>query len=191
MNKKYMTALCDAIKSLDAELFDLILNQIQACQSRNSSIFIIGNGGSASLAEHFATDWSKGVFETVNKQYKAISLVSNSSLITAISNDFSYDQVFSKQLLYAANKDDLLFAISGSGNSRNIIEGIRAAKALGMTTVGICGFGGGLLAEEVELALVVNSFDMQIVEDTFSAIGHAIFKSLSGIRVNSESRYSD
>ena len=153
---------------------------------RNSNIYLIGNGGSASLADHFATDWSKGIFEKTANQCKAISLASNTSLLTALSNDFSYNQVFAKQLTYLANQRDLLFSISGSGDSRNILEGIREAKSLGMDTVGISGFGGGQLAREVEHAIVVDSYDMQIVEDTFSAIGHAIFKALSGTKVTTE-----
>jgi D-sedoheptulose 7-phosphate isomerase len=78
----------------------------------------------------------------------------------------------------------LLFSISGSGNSKNILEAVKQAKKLGMTTVGISGFGGGFLANEVDHSLVVDSSDMQIVEDVFSAIGHAIFKALSGTRIN-------
>jgi len=186
MNNQYKIALCKAIEVLESEKFEKVLNAIQECRDRECNIFLIGNGGSASLADHFATDWSKGIFEKTQNQCKAISLASNTSLITALSNDFSYDQIFAKQLSYLANQKDLLFSISGSGNSRNILEGIREAKSLGMDTVGISGFSGGQLAREVQHAIVVDSYDMQIVEDTFSAIGHAIFKALSGTEVKVE-----
>jgi D-sedoheptulose 7-phosphate isomerase len=184
MNNEYRIALSKAIGVLDSEKFNRILTAVKQCQILDSNIYIIGNGGSASLAEHFATDWCKGIYEQSAKRCKAISLVSNSSLITALSNDFSYEEIFAKQLMYLANKRDLLFSISGSGNSLNILEAIKQAKKLGMVTVGISGFGGGFLAKEVDHALVVDSFDMQIVEDVFSAVGHAIYKSLSGTEVN-------
>jgi|LakMenEpi03Aug12_release.lakeMendotaPanAssembly.Ray.scaffolds.fasta_scaffold73359_5 D-sedoheptulose 7-phosphate isomerase len=184
MNNLYIRALSQAIEVLDSEKFDQILSAVKQCQNLGSNVYIIGNGGSASLAEHFATDWCKGVSEKSAKKCKAISLVSNNSLITALSNDFSYEQIFAKQLMYLANEKDLLFSISGSGNSKNILQAVKQAKKLGMVTVGISGFGGGFLANEVDHALVVDSSDMQIVEDVFSAIGHAIFKELSGTSVN-------
>lgn len=188
MSREYRVALCKAIEVLETQEFEKIMSVIKDCMQRNSNIYLVGNGGSASLADHFATDWSKGIFEKTQKQCKAISLTSNTSLITALSNDFSYDQIFSKQLSYLANPKDLLFSISGSGNSRNILECVRQAKNLNVVSVGISGFGGGQLAQEVEHSLVVDSFDMQIVEDTFSAIGHAIFKAFSSTSVNQEKR---
>lgn len=188
MSNEYRIALCKAIEVLETQEFEKIKNVIKECMQRNSNIYLIGNGGYASLADHFATDWSKGIFEKTQNQCKAISLTSNTSLITALSNDFNYDQIFSKQLSYLANPKDLLFSISGSGNSRNVLEGVQQAKKLNVVSVGISGFGGGQLAREVEHSLVVDSFDMQIIEDTFSAIGHSIFKALSGTAVDQEKR---
>ncbi len=150
------------------------------CISNKNSIWILGNGGSASTAEHFETDLSFVRYDKKTLKINASALTSNSSLITAISNDIGFEKIFSHQLQRKASKGDLCIVISASGNSLNLINGVKVAKQMGLKSIGILGFDGGELASQVDFSIVVKTEIGKYgpVEDAHLAICHAISREL-------------
>lgn len=146
-------------------------------KDKNSKILICGNGGSAALSDHFACDHQKILSST--KKYKPviISLCSNNSLLTAISNDISYENVFAEQIKQFTNKNsaDLLLVITSSGKSKNIINAIKTAKKLNIKTISLTGFDGGVVRKLTDLNIHVDSFNYGIVE----CIHHSIMNIIS------------
>ena len=153
---------------------DLIKNKI----NKKKNIYTCGNGGSAHTASHYITDWKKMYnLATGNKMY-AHALTDNIGLITAYANDVSYDEIFSEQLKPVLNEDDLVICVSGSGNSRNIIKAIEYANSINADTLGVLGYDGGLAINKCKRKILVNCFDMQLVEDCHLQIGHMVMKSI-------------
>ena len=150
------------------------------CISNKNSIWILGNGGSASTAEHFETDLSFVRYDKKTLKINASALTSNSSLITAISNDIGFEKIFSHQLQRKASKGDLCIVISASGNSLNLIDGVKVAKLMGLTSIGLLGFDGGELAGQVDFSIITKTEIGKYgpVEDVHLAICHAISANL-------------
>lgn len=150
------------------------------CISNKNSIWILGNGGSASTAEHFETDLCFIRYDKTPLRINASALTSNSSLITAISNDIGFEKIFSHQLQRKASKGDLCIVISASGNSLNLINGVKVAKLMGLTSIGLLGFDGGELAGQVDFSIIVKTEIGKYgpVEDAHLAICHAISQEL-------------
>lgn len=143
-----------------ANIYDILIEA--ACVG--GRIYICGNGGSASTASHFQTDLNDA-FSIALKLMPATCLADNISTIMAISNDYSYDDVFLHQLKYILNKKDILITISGSGNSTNVIKAAEYAKNKGNIVVSMVGFDGGELKELSDYYLHVPVDNMQISED--------------------------
>ncbi len=139
---------------------------------KKCSVFICGNGGSGSNANLFAAAMSKIVMDTCH--IRVISLNSNMAIITNVAESLNYNNVFSMQIANLAHDSDLLIAISGSGNSPNILEAVTTAKDLGMNTIGLTGMGGGKLSSMVDFPIVVNSDNMELIETIHTVILHAI-----------------
>jgi len=139
---------------------------------QNKKIFIAGNGGSASVSNHFLCDFNKGIKNSSNKRLKPqiVSLVNSLELITAISNDISYEKVFSYQLENYAKKKDLLITFSCSGTSRNILDVINTAKKKEMNIINISGFGNKNKYADLNINLDCKNYG--ITEDIFSYIMH-------------------
>ena len=152
----------------------IILSKVK----KKNNIFTMGNGGSAHNASHFITDWSKMASVTSGIKVRGFCLNDNNGLITAYSNDISFSDIFSGQLKYLMNKDDLVIAISGSGNSQNVLKAIEYANTNGATTMAFVGFDGGKLKNLAQNVIHVPSNDMQICEDIHLSIGHIIMKFL-------------
>jgi D-sedoheptulose 7-phosphate isomerase len=138
-------------------------------------VYVFGNGGSAALASHIACDLGKGTANGSTKRFRITSLTDNVPLITAWANDTSYEEIFSQQLENYINPGDVAFAISGSGNSPNVLHALRTARRLDAITIGIGGFEGGCMKELCDLCVVVPSDNMQIIEDLHVCIAHALF----------------
>ena len=153
---------------------DLIIEKFQA----GKKIITCGNGGSASTASHYITDWNKMINLATGKKFRGISLCDNIGIITAYANDISYDEIFSGQLKSLMDPGDLLIAISGSGNSRNVINAVNYANCEGGDTLGILGYDGGELIKISKHSILVPSFDMQLCEDVHLMIGHMVMKTL-------------
>lgn len=151
-------------------------NLIKKTIDSGNQIFCCGNGGSALTASHFVTDWTKCAMQNKNYQFKAICLNDNIGVLTAYSNDISYDEIFSQQLKTYFSKKDLLIVISGSGKSKNLINAVNKANEIGMNTLGILGFDGGELKNLCKLNVIFKTFDMQQAEDFHLSYGHIIMK---------------
>jgi D-sedoheptulose 7-phosphate isomerase len=173
---KYLQAVQATINNLDPEVIASFATHLENAYNSNQSIYVIGNGGSAANASHFAQDLAKGIFfeKPVAKTMKAISLTDNIAHITAIANDTGYQNIFSAQLNTYANTGDVLVCISGSGNSENIIEAVKAAKQKNMFVIGVTGFDGGQLKTMANFSVHVPLHEMCTVESIHSIIFHLI-----------------
>jgi len=140
-------------------------------------VFLFGNGGSASLASHFACDLGKGTVldANVGKRFQVLSLADNMALITAWANDTSYDQVFAEQLRNFVQQGDIAFAVSGSGRSPNVLLALEVARDAGAVTIGLTGFKGGMMKALCDVCVVIPSDNMQIIEDFHLSTAHALF----------------
>ncbi len=146
------------------------------------TIFICGNGGSAATATHFGCDLSKRPLVEGQPRFRVVAITDNISLMTAVSNDISYDECFAEQIKSLVRPDDVLIAISGSGNSRNVIRAIEVADQMGATTIGFCGYDGGKMKPLVDIPVHVPSFNMAMVEDVHLMLEHAICEKLLALR---------
>lgn len=171
----YFSFLKNALSSQEFNLVPIV-DQLCAASEAGNSVWIMGNGGSASTAEHFETDLSFVRAGSNFPSVKATALTSNSSLITAIANDIGYENIFSHQLFRKASKGDLCFLISASGNSQNLIKAVEACKNLGLISIGILGFDGGKLAKIVDHLVLVETDIGKYgpVEDMHLGICHAV-----------------
>jgi len=151
---------------------DLVLDTIH----RNKKIITCGNGGSASTASHYITDWNKMYNLSSGSKLRGICLADNVGLITAYGNDLDYSSVFSGQLDAIMDEGDLLVAVSGSGNSPNILSAITKARSLGGFVLGVLGYDGGKAKTMCDEVFHVPSWDMQICEDIHLSFGHIIMK---------------
>jgi D-sedoheptulose 7-phosphate isomerase len=147
-------------------------------RTEDRTVFFFGNGGSASTASHFVTDIAKvaGGTEAHGKgrRFRCVALNDNMPSVTAWANDVDYSKVFAGPLRSLAEKGDVVVAISGSGNSPNVLEGVRAAREMGLTTIGLTGIGGGKLKDLVDVAVVVPSNSMQHTEDLHLILLHLL-----------------
>jgi D-sedoheptulose 7-phosphate isomerase len=147
-------------------------------REEDRTIFFFGNGGSASTASHFVVDIAKGTRPSLKpdapptKRFRCVALNDNVPSVMAWANDADYSRIFSEQLKGLAVPGDVAVGISGSGNSPNVLEAIRAAKTMGLATVGLTGIGGGKLKEMVDVPLVVPSDSMQHTEDLHLIVLH-------------------
>jgi D-sedoheptulose 7-phosphate isomerase len=173
---KYLQAVQATINNLDPEVIASFATHLENAYNNNQSIYVIGNGGSAANASHFAQDLAKGIFfeKPVAKTMKAISLTDNIAHITAIANDTGYQNIFSAQLNTYAQNSDVLICISGSGNSENIVEAVKAAKQKNMFVIGVTGFDGGQLKSMANFSVHVPLHEMCTVESIHSIIFHLI-----------------
>lgn len=170
----YRKEINDAIENLRLEEI-IRASQFIGSLSKNSTIFIAGNGGSATTASHMATDFGVGSLRRRNP-VRAISLTDNIGVLTATSNDLSYADVFSEQLKLLAKPNDFLILISASGNSENLLRACETAKKLRVKTLSLTGFNGGELKNVTDLNIHVPSKmgSYGIVEDVHSMISHMI-----------------
>jgi D-sedoheptulose 7-phosphate isomerase len=139
-----------------------------------STIYLMGNGGSAATASHMACDLLKSCIDSGKNRFRAISLTDNIPVFSAWANDTSYDHVFAEQLKNFLTNKDVVIAISGSGNSKNILNAVEFANSLGAYTIGLTGMGGGKLAKTAKLSLVVPNDNMWRVEDIHLLLNHLL-----------------
>ncbi len=168
----------DAIKEADIRL---IADLMVKTRDQGGTIYICGNGDSASNAVHFAADFDKGTMvEGSRKRFRVHSLTVNVPLMTAWANDTSYEMIFKEQLVDILRKEDLVIGISGSGNSPNILRAIEYANEVGAETIGLCGFDGGKLAKTAKHPIIARVDNMEITEDIHWIIGHLVKVELLG-----------
>lgn len=174
--KKYTSNLASTVKLMQPDEVNKALNIIASAYEDEKTIFIMGNGGSASTASHIACDINKGISFGKKKRFKMICLNDNIPTMLAYANDVSYDDIFVEQLKNFLKPEDVVIGISGSGNSTNILKAIEYANQSGAVSVGICGYDGGKLKKTAKYSIHVDINDMQIVEDIHLVIGHIIMR---------------
>lgn len=167
-----------ALAEIPSEAVQRVVDAVLLAHDTGRHIFILGNGGSASTATHFACDLSKATVVAGRSRLRVTSLSDNVALLTAWANDTSYERVFAEPLMNLLETGDLVIAISASGKSPNVLEAIKVASDLGAFTVGLVGFDGGPLKDMVDLAVRVNSQDYGVVEDCHLVLEHAITASI-------------
>jgi D-sedoheptulose 7-phosphate isomerase len=165
---------------LDSEAFQRGIDVVRTAYDAGRQIITCGNGGSAHTASHMVTDWNKMVTLATGRRFRGVSLCVNVGLVTAFANDVTYDEIFSGQLKSLLDKGDLVIAISGSGNSPNVVKAVEYANGAGADTLAVVGYDGGALKRIAKHCVWVPSFDMQLCEDVHLMFCHMVMKALSG-----------
>lgn len=179
----YLAAHASLGKNLNMDAFQKGIDMVKAAFERGNKIITCGNGGSASTASHYITDWNKMVNLATGKKFRGLSLCDNVGLITAYGNDLAYEDVFAGQIDALMDDGDLLVAVSGSGNSPNVIKAIEAARRSGGKVLGVVGYDGGKMMPLCDHSVWVQSFDMQLCEDVHLMFGHMVMKELCKYKI--------
>jgi D-sedoheptulose 7-phosphate isomerase len=176
-SRQYFQVYQDIVEQLPYSAIDEVVEQLLRCYKQGTGVFLFGNGGSASLASHFACDLGKGTVLDGDSplRFRVVALTDNVSLITAWANDSSYERIFAEQLQNLVRPGDVAFAISGSGNSANVLAGLQAARTAGGITMGLTGAQGAKMEALCDYCVVVPSSNMQIIEDFHLGVAHAVF----------------
>ena len=174
----YINKEIEVLKSLDISTINEVMTAIIDAYNANGNIYIFGNGGSASTASHFQNDFNKGISEHLEKKFNFVCLNDNVPTVMAIANDSGYEYIFEHQLKGKLKENDLVIAISGSGNSENVLKAIEYAKSCDIKTIGLTGYDGGKLAKLVDISFNVPINDLQITEDIHMVIDHLMMSVL-------------
>ena len=160
------------LRALDMEALNEALNLLVEAFENGNTVYVFGNGGSGSTASHFQNDFNKGVSEYTEKKFNFLCLNDNVATILAIANDISYDEIFRFQLRGHLKPGDLVLAISGSGNSPNVLKAVEYAREQGNRVIGLTGFQGGKLKGLSDVSLHAPVDSMQITEDVHLIFNH-------------------
>jgi D-sedoheptulose 7-phosphate isomerase len=175
--KQYFEELQRVVAAISHDSIDQMADALVRAYEAGRVVYTFGNGGSAALASHLACDLGKGTaYCNGGKRFRVLALTDNIPTLTAWANDSSYEDVFSEQLRNFVQPEDVAFAISGSGNSKNVLNALHVARQAGATTLGISGFQGGQMKSLCDICMVVPSNNLQIVEDMHLATAHSIFR---------------
>jgi D-sedoheptulose 7-phosphate isomerase len=170
----YLSEVGATLGKLPVDMTAQVVELIETARANGKRVFTFGNGGSAATASHFASDLSKGAISAGKPRIKAFALTDNVPLLSAWANDTAYENIFAEQLENLVETGDIAIGISGSGNSQNVLNGVKVAKAKGASTIGFIGFDGGKLKSLVDLAIVVPNDNMEQVEDIHLLLAHII-----------------
>ncbi len=170
-------AYLDRVRELLDELpeqSDAFVECLHRAFEEGRTVFLVGNGGSAANASHFGQDLAKGTLASMaaTRRFRVVPLTDNIGFITALANDEGYESIFEQQLRNLARSGDVLVAISGSGNSPNVLRAVDYARSIGMTTIGVTGFDGGKLRPLADVSVHVPVDDMGMTEALHSVIFH-------------------
>ncbi len=171
---EYIKGQKAALDSIPVEGVAMLTEKVRSALKEERQILVFGNGGSAANASHFATDLGKGASDKVGKRFRVLSLNDNVSWMTAIANDYAYEDVFLRQLENYGRPGDLVLALSVSGNSPNCVKALDWAKQHGLRTVALVGAKRGRMAEIAEQAIVINDTHYGRVEDAQMGICHLV-----------------
>ncbi|HZM04477.1 MAG TPA: SIS domain-containing protein [Candidatus Saccharimonadales bacterium] len=170
----YVAAQKAALDSVPLESVARLIEILQRTLRDDRHIFVFGNGGSAANASHFVTDLGKGSSDKVGKPFRCLSLNDNVSWMSAIGNDYAYEDIFLRQLQNYGRPGDLVIALSVSGRSPNVVKAVEWANKNGLETIGLCGAGGGNLGRIAHHSIVIDSTHYGRVEDAQMAICHML-----------------
>jgi D-sedoheptulose 7-phosphate isomerase len=175
--EKYLSEIEQAIREISRNDVTAVVDMLEACWVSGNTTFVVGNGGSASTASHMMNDLNKFTLVPGARRFRAIALTDNVPLMTAWGNDASYDDTFVEPLRNLMNDGDVLIAISGSGNSPNVLRAVEYANTKG-STIGLCGFPGGELAALAKHRVIVPAMSIGQQEDGHLIINHAVATAL-------------
>ncbi|MQY44165.1 SIS domain-containing protein [Epibacterium sp. SM1969] len=170
----YIQDFSRGLKAVDVAALAQAITAIQTAIDNGKRLYVVGNGGSAAIADHLVCDFAKGTDTEGHPALAVQSLASAPALISALANDFGLEHVFAKQVGYFCQPQDVLIAISSSGNSANIINAVTEAKSRDVAVVGLSGFAGGKLAELADIPLYVPVDNYAVVEDCHQSLMHVI-----------------
>ncbi|GEM_PF-103071 len=168
----YVDNVCGVLRDLPWQPVARLLAELERAHREQRTVFLAGNGGSASTAAHTANDFVRGVSREPGRGLRAISLSDNVSMLTAIANDESDAEVFARPLEALGRPGDVLLVFSGSGNSPNLVRAVSVAKTLQMTAIAVLGMGGGKVAPMVDIAVVVPCSEYEPIEDVHMVLHH-------------------
>src|SRR5579863_7295446 len=181
--RNYVLELREMLDHLPLGDVERVADALYQAYEDDRMVFIFGNGGSAALASHMACDLGKGThsprpsgvpMEAI-KRLKVFSVTDNVPMITAWANDATYEDIFAEQIGNFIGPQDVAFAISGSGNSANVLKALKLARQKGAITIGLTGLGGGKMTRLLDYRVVVPSRCMQQIEDAHLVLAHLIF----------------
>lgn len=175
---EYYEKLKEAIDKIDRTEIEKAIVTLKNARDNNHYIFIMGNGGSASTASHFAGDFNKGLSLNREKRFRFVCLNDNAATVLSLANDVAYEAIFVEQLKNFLSDGDVVIGISGSGNSKNVVNAVEYAKDRGNTVIGLSGYDGGKLKDLSDIQLHVPVDDMQIVEDLHMVFDHLMMSIL-------------
>ncbi len=176
----YLSKLSLMLQQIDRKQIDDAIEVVADAWNAGKQVITLGNGGSSLTALHYITDWNKSIFLRSGKPFRGRSLVDNMGLLVAYGNDISFEDIFVEQLKNVMQEGDLVIAISGSGNSENVIRAVDYANDNGGITLGLCGFRGGRLKERAKHVVWADVDDMQLAEDAHFFFGHMVMQRLCG-----------
>jgi len=172
--KAYLDSMHKSIAKLPLEEIGHAIAVLQWARMNDKQVFIMGNGGSAATASHFACDLAKGTLHPDRPRFRVIALTDCMPLFSALANDFGYEHVFSEQLASLVRKGDVVIAVSGSGNSINVVNAVKLARQTQTTIIGLLGFDGGLLKYLVDICILVPNHTYEQIEDLHLMLAHLI-----------------
>jgi D-sedoheptulose 7-phosphate isomerase len=171
---EYIGAQKTALDSIPVAAVEKLIGLLRKALAEDRQIFVFGNGGSAANASHFVTDLGKGASDKIGKRFRCLSLNDNVSWMTALGNDYSYDEIFVRQLNNFARPGDVVLVMSVSGNSPNIVRAVEWSAKEGLVTIALVGKKRGRLAELAEHLIVIDSEHYGRVEDAHMGICHML-----------------
>ena len=178
--KEYLELEISILNKLDQKEINNAMNLLEETREKESNVYVFGNGGSAATASHMENDFNKGVSEKLEKKYRFQCINANMATIMAIANDNGYERVFEQQLENKLTENDVIIAISGSGNSENVVRAVKYAKKQGCKIIGMTGYSGGELKKLSDISLHVPLDNMQITEDIHIIFNHMMMYILCG-----------
>lgn len=177
-SKDYFSQLNNVLNALDAQALQRLGELLRTAYLEGRTIFVLGNGGSAACATHWVCDFNKGVNVPGRPRAKVVSLSDNTGIVTALGNDLSYDEIFSYQLENFCQPDDVVLALSVSGNSPNLVKGLELAAARGCKTAAIIGDYNGKIGAMADVCLTIPSRNYGVVEDVHLILNHVLSQCL-------------
>lgn len=182
---EYIELEREVLNKLDVNALNEAMQLIEEAYRNRKKVYIFGNGGSSATASHYQNDFNKGLSETLETKFEFVCLNNDTATLMAIANDMGFEEVFRYQLQGRLREGDLVIALSGSGNSANIMNAVRYAKGQGNKVIGLTGIKGGKLMEEADVSLHVPVNSMQVTEDVHMIFDHLMvsvfYKHLCGL----------
>jgi len=169
--------LAALLEALPDDQIEPLVNLLQGIRDQGRTVFVFGNGGSATTASHFACDLGKSTVQEGRPRFRVVTL-HDIATFSAYANDYGYEMVFAEPLQSLGQRGDVAIGISASGNSSNVLRAMDVAQGRGLKTVGLTGYQGGKLKDKVDLCIIVPAEDMQHIEDAHLIILHAVFREL-------------